>query len=83
MNTKIIFIRKVLISFMMVWLGVTDISADDTKIVQSAKNECTNFSNGKFDMTDRAITLYNLTGDGKPEKIIDASQFSCSTAASL
>ena len=87
MNTKILLITKVLISTMMVWIGVslvvTEVSADETKIIQDAKNECTNFSNGKFHMTERAITLYDFTGDGRSEKIVDSSQFSCSTAASL
>ena len=87
MNRKILLITKVLISTMMVWIGVslvaTEVSADERKIIQNAKNECTNFSNGKFDMTERTITLYDLTGDGKPEKVIDSSQFSCSTAVSL
>ena len=54
-----------------------------TKIVQNAKKECTNFSNGKFNTTERTITLYDFTGDGRPEEIVDSSQFSCSTAVSL
>lgn len=87
MNTKMPRITKVLISIMMVWMAislvVTEVSADERKIIQNAKNECTNFSNGKFDMTEQAITLNDFTGDGKPEKIVDSSQFSCSTAASL
>ncbi len=87
MNTKNLPIRKMLISIIIVWIGVslvvTEVSADGTKIIQNAKNECTNFSNGKFDITERAITLYDFTGDGKLEKIVDSSQFSCSTAASL
>jgi hypothetical protein len=54
-----------------------------TEIVQKAKNECTKLDDGKFNATDQAITLHDLTGDGQPEEIVDASQFSCSTAASL
>jgi hypothetical protein len=54
-----------------------------TEIVQKAKNECTKLDDGKFNATEQAITLYDLTGDGRPEEIIDASQFSCSTSASL
>ena len=54
-----------------------------TEIVQKAKNECTKLDDGKFNATDQAITLHDLTGDGRPEEIIDASQFPCSTAASL
>lgn len=87
MKTKTLPITKVLSSIMMIWIGVSlvfiEVSADETKIIQNAKNECTNFSNGKFDMTELAITSYDFTGDGKPEKIVDSSQFSCSTAVSL
>ena len=54
-----------------------------TEIVQKANNECTQLDGGKFNATEQAITLHDLTGDGRPEEIIDASQFSCSTAASL
>ena len=54
-----------------------------TEIVQKAKNECTKLDDGKFNATEQAIALHDLTGDGRPEEIIDASQFSCSTAASL
>ena len=54
-----------------------------TEIVQKAKNECTKLDDGEFNATEQAITLHDLTGDGRPEEIIDASQFSCSTAASL
>lgn len=87
MKTKILPLKKVLLSSMMVWIGVTlavsELSADQEKIIQNAKNECTNASNGEFYMSEQAVTLHDLTGDGKPEKIVDASQFSCSTAMSL
>ena len=87
MNTKILPLKKVLLSSMMVWIGVTlavsEVSADQEKIIQNAKNECINASNGEFYMSEQAVTLHDLTGDGKPEKIIDASHFSCSTALSL
>ena len=53
------------------------------QIVQNAKRDCTSFENGKFNSSQQAITLYDITGDGRPEEIVDASQFSCSTAASL
>jgi hypothetical protein len=62
---------------------VSEVSADQEKIIQNAKNECIHASNGKFYMSEQAVTLHDLTGDGKAEKIIDASKFSCSTALSL
>ena len=54
-----------------------------SEIVQKAKNECADFEGGKFDKTEKTITLYDLTGDGRPEEIVDASQFSCSTSVSM
>jgi hypothetical protein len=52
-------------------------------VIAEAKSDCAKFEDGKFAATDQAITLYDLTGDGKPEELIDASQFSCSTSASM
>lgn len=54
-----------------------------TQRVQTAKAECNRLDNGEFDATERAIALHDLTGDGKPEEIVDASQFSCSSAMTL
>ena len=53
------------------------------EIVQKAKSQCTELDDGKFNAAELAITLHDFTGDGQPEEIVDASQFSCSTAASL
>ena len=54
-----------------------------TQIVQQAKQDCNGFDNGNFHSTEKTITLYDITGDGRPEEFVDTSQFSCSTAASL
>jgi len=54
-----------------------------TKIVENAKKECLNYNAGAFESTERTITLHDFTGDGRPEEIIDASQFSCSTSVSM
>ena len=54
-----------------------------TEIVQKAKKQCLSFEGGSFSATERAITLHDLKGDGRPEEIVDASQFSCSTSASM
>ena len=54
-----------------------------TLIVQKAMSECANFNNGTFNSTEKTITLHDLTGDGRPEEIVDAAQMSCSSAASL
>jgi len=54
-----------------------------TEIVQKAKSECSSFEGGKFNATEQTITLHDFTGDGRPEEVVDASQFSCSTSASM
>jgi len=54
-----------------------------TQIVQQAEQECNSLDNGSFHSTEKTITLHDITGDGRPEEFVDASQFSCSTAASL
>ena len=54
-----------------------------SQIVQQAKSECANFEGGEFSATEDTITLHDFTGDGRPEEIVDASQFSCSTSASM
>lgn len=54
-----------------------------TQIVQQAKQDCNSFENGAFQSTQKTITLHDLTGDGRPEQFVDASQFSCSTALTL
>ena len=54
-----------------------------TEIVQKAKSECASFEGGKFNATEQTITLHDFTGDGRPEEIVDASHFSCSTSLSM
>jgi len=52
-------------------------------VVDQAHQDCESFENGVLSMTEQTISLADLTGDGRSEEIVDASQFSCSTAASL
>ena len=54
-----------------------------TELVEKARNECTSIDDGKFHSTEKTIILHDFTGDGRPEEVVDASQFSCSTSASL
>lgn len=54
-----------------------------TQIVQNAKRDCNDFENGAFHATEKTITLHDLTGDGRPEEVVDGSQLSCSTAHTL
>lgn len=69
------------------FLFPTQLAADDTAvvndIVRKAKKECAAMDNGEFNATEQTITLHDFTGDGRPEELVDASQFSCSTALSL
>ncbi len=52
-------------------------------IIQQAKNDCARFEKGKFSAAVDAIALHDLTGDGRPEEIVDASRFACSSATSM
>ena len=53
------------------------------KIVENAKQECNSIDNGEFHSTEKAITSHDITGDGQMEEVVDAAQFSCSTALTL
>ena len=78
----ILFASVVLLSFSSNILG-DELLPIATEIVQKAKNQCSSFEGGSFNATERTITLHDLTGDGRPEEIVDASQFSCSTSISM
>ena len=71
----------------VLYFAATLATAEDlpaaTEILAQAKSECASFESGEFAATADAITSHDFTGDGNPETIVDASQFSCSTAASL
>jgi hypothetical protein len=51
--------------------------------IDAAKAECEAMDNGEFSTTEQTIQLADITGDGRPEEIVDAGQFACSTSASL
>jgi hypothetical protein len=77
----------VLIALVFLFVSVGAVASEQstaaTAIVQQAKSECTGLDGGEFHATENAITLHDLTDDGRPEEIVDASQFSCSSALSL
>lgn len=52
--------------------------ADD--IVADARASCRDIHKGRFSMARGAIRRVDLTGDGKPETIVDSGRFRCSTA---
>lgn len=80
---------KTLLSINLIFLCLspfafaTDQPQNAITIVQNAKKECARFEDGEFHATEQAISLHDFTGDGQPEEIVDASQFSCSTSASM
>ena len=78
----ILYISIVLLYFSSIVSGGEHIPIA-TEIIQKAKNECVELDDGKFNATEQAITLHDFTGDGRPEEVVDASQFSCSTAVSM
>jgi hypothetical protein len=52
------------------------------KIIAAAKATCAD-KKGEFKVAKNAITKLDLTGDSRPEEIIDFAKFACSTATSL
>ena len=78
----ILYIIFILLYYSLTAFGAELVSTAP-EIVQKAKSQCTELDDGKFNAAEQAITLHDFTGDGQPEEIVDASQFSCSTAASL
>ena len=52
------------------------------KIVAGAKASCAE-QKGEFKVAKNAVTKLDLTGDNKPDEIVDFAKFTCSTAASL
>lgn len=52
-------------------------------IVEKARSECAGFESGEFNVAEGANTFHDLTGDGQPEEVVDASKFACSTSASM
>lgn len=53
-------------------------------VLEKARTECSSFDGGVLETDpDNTITLVDLTGDGKPEEIVDGNKFSCPTALTL
>jgi hypothetical protein len=52
------------------------------EVVEAARSECTK-EKGQFDASPGSITPIDLSGDGTPDEIVDATKFACSTAVSL
>ena len=82
MNNKILFLALAIPFLFSTQLEADDIAVVDG-LVRKAKEDCAAMDQGQFDTTEQTITLHDFTGDSRPEEVVDASQFSCSTAASL
>lgn len=54
-----------------------------TSVVDTARKECRSFENGMLEVGENAVVEIDLTGDGMPNHLVDASKFSCSTAMTL
>lgn len=52
-------------------------------ILDEAAAACASFENGTFAAPPAAMTAVDLTGDGRPDTVVDELRFTCSTAASL
>lgn len=50
-------------------------------IYAAAKADCATFDNGVFSPGDSPVAESDLTGDGKPEQIVNFAGFQCSTLA--
>jgi hypothetical protein len=53
-------------------------------VMDQARAECSYFDGGVLETDpDNTISLVDLTGDGKPEEIVDGNKFSCPTSLTL
>ena len=80
---KIILYVSIFLFFFSSHLMGSEYRTNAKEVVQKAKNQCASFESGKFYATEQAISLLDITGDGKPEEFVDGAQFSCSTALTL
>ena len=78
----ILYATSILLLFSSLATG-DDPPTTSADLIKRARSECAGFNSGTFDVTEKAITSHDITGDGRPEEVIDASQFACSTAASM
>ena len=82
MLMKKFLFASLLLGFSVVVSGAEPLTTS-AAIIQKAKNECASLDGGEFHATNDAVTSHDFTGDGQPEELVDAAQFSCSTAASM
>ena len=73
---------SVVLAVLLAFVCVASASETGEKIVSAAKASCAE-QKGEFKVAKNAVTKFDLTGDNKPDEIVDAAKFTCSTAASL
>jgi hypothetical protein len=72
-----------LIAFAAVMLALPTVAAADVDtILADAAKACAAQDNGTL-TTEGAVKEVDLTGDGKPDTVVDEAFFKCSTSASL
>ena len=79
---KLILLIMLMLLYQMPLAEAAEYSPVAASLVKKAESEC-GYQGGQFHMEDSAVSTYDFTGDGKPEEIVDASQFACSTAVSM
>ncbi len=73
-------------TFLAIALMATPALANDrtvSGVINTARDECRSLENGTLEVGENAVVEIDLTGDGKANTLIDASEFMCTTAASL
>ena len=50
------------------------------EVLERAEQHCHSINEGQFHAGEGAVMQLDVTGDGAPEQIVDATHFSCSTA---
>jgi len=66
------------------WLPTAALASETVEgVIAQARADCRSFENGTLTVAENAIVQADLTGDGRPEEIVDSREFTCSSAASL
>ena len=51
------------------------------RVVDQARQDCSDFEDGVLQTTDELLTLIDVTGDGEPDEVVDAHGFHCTTGS--
>ncbi|MEM9046071.1 MAG: hypothetical protein AAGC81_15390 [Pseudomonadota bacterium] len=64
-------------------LGMSQESDQVRTVIEQVRADCAEFEDGALDVKPGAVSQVELTGDDRPEEIVDSRFLSCSSAASL